>query len=140
MLGPIFSSIYVSISVSFFPFSISVPHLFHFCLSFVLSFLAFHIHMCQIYHMWIWYILHMCEIYTCATFTTWPYVTICVRVGVFVFWVFFLCSFFGNVVFVLPCSLCSSLSIFLCRDIVLSRTHYLLRRLCSLGISLSFCL
>jgi hypothetical protein len=51
ILGPIFSSIYVSISVSFFPVSVSVPHLFLFCLSFVLSFFAFHIHMCLIYHM-----------------------------------------------------------------------------------------
>ena len=32
-------------------------------------------------HMWIWYILYMCDICTCAKFTTWHYVTLCVRVG-----------------------------------------------------------
>ena len=69
MLGPNFSSVYVSITVLFIPFSVSVPHLLHFCLSFVLSFLAFHTQLCPIYHMWIWFILYMCDIYTCATFT-----------------------------------------------------------------------
>jgi hypothetical protein len=57
MLGPIFSSIYVSITVLFIPFCVSVPHLLHFCLSFVLSFLAYHTQLCHIYHMWIWSIL-----------------------------------------------------------------------------------